>query len=622
MFKVPSKIYYQVIQLHLKSYSMAEIARIVGGISKTTVHNIIHDWKKRTSAGNIEDIRFFMRTLKESGITIENCIEGFRIQQMLKEFGIPEGSCDWIIQEDDFTNSSSSVSCSAGGNCSLHNPYESKAVSKEESVLDLIDLSQSESSLANEKKNVREKLHPSPDVNPVSLFVQTLYNECKIHKIAPSSAVKWIRDMLDFFSVTTPSTFSSLSYSYSTSSFLMPYSTSNEQSFADTPEYVSDKDEGDGDSNSHVNSITPYSQHTSFSNVQMDPSANLIDVPLVSKIPFFIYQKKSEINRLLHKEKEVKDRIQKDIDQKIKVESEVRTLVKKHEEIFRYFRWYKNLGQELSAKYNIKIDNEIESFYKALNDFKHYNYDSWRIISQYKNIESLDQVRESILQEINLKTSIRDHLSREVNDLNNQLGQCNQTIGIFNELCMYGFGLKELKILRQTLAQIGAANNMTPEEVGKKFLKDVEEQYDDKVGFENKIAELKTEKIKLEEEVPIYKSTLTLQALASASLLHLHNNGVTDIDIICMRSLVSELKKNDFLSSLKDNQNDKNNNYDEADKSKFMYNNNNNQINHHHKQINNMQNNLDERNSFFSRFERTKKIRLFDKKQEAADKES
>ena len=89
MFKIPSEIYDRVIQLHIHGYSMEQIARIIGGISKTTVHNIIHDWNQKISAGSIEDIRFFMRTLRESGITIEKCIEGFRIQQMLKEFGIP-----------------------------------------------------------------------------------------------------------------------------------------------------------------------------------------------------------------------------------------------------------------------------------------------------------------------------------------------------------------------------------------------------------------------------------------------------------------------------------------------------------------------------------------------------
>jgi hypothetical protein len=172
---------------------------------------------------------------------------------------------------------------------------------------------------------------------------------------------------------------------------------------------------------------------------------------------------------------------------------------------------------------------------------------------------------------------------------------------------MYGFGLKKLKILRQTLVQIGVANNMTPEEMGTKFLKDVEDQYDDKIGFESMIEELKTEKINLEEEAPIYKSTLMLQALASDSLLHLHNNGVTDMDIIFVRGLVSELKNNNFLSSLSDNQKDKNNNNNnEVGHPKFMYNNNINP-NNHHKQFNSMLNNLEEWKMFSQKLRELKK---------------
>lgn len=157
--------------------------------------------------------------------------------------------------------------------------------------------------------------------------------------------------------------------------------------------------------------------------------------------------------------------------------------------------------------------------------------------------------------EINRTTPIRDRLSNQVSVLNNQLSWCNQTIGIYNELCIYGYGLKDLKILRQMLAQIAVSNNMRPEEIGRKFLKDVEEQYDDKVGFENKIAELKIEKTKIEEEIPNYKSTLILQTWAVPSLSYLYKNGVSDIDIISISGLVSDFKNNDFLSNLLWNQN-------------------------------------------------------------------
>jgi len=329
---------------------MGKIARIIGGISKTTVHNIIHDWNIRISAGNIEDIRFFMRTLRESGITIENCIEGFRIQQMLKEFGISEEPYDWIIEEDAFTDSPSCGGGDGSGNYTLHNSYESKADPEEKSLLDVINQGK-ETSQTKGWKNDKIFNKSRLDLNPVSCFVQILYKECKTHRLAPAIVIKWIRDMLDFFPVVTSNL----------------YSTSNEQLLSDIPEYVNDECYGD----SSQEKDTSDKRHASFPNVQMDPSANAIDVPLVSKIPFFIDQKKAEINKLLHIEKKIKDKIQEANEHKIKIELEVHTLVKKHKEIFRYFRWHKNLGQELAAKYNIKLDNEIETFYKAINDFKH-----------------------------------------------------------------------------------------------------------------------------------------------------------------------------------------------------------------------------------------------------------
>jgi hypothetical protein len=137
MSKIPSEIFDRVIRLHKQGYSMGKIAKIIGGISKTTFHNIIHDWKRKISEGNIEDIRTFMRNLRDSGITIEDCIQGYRIQQMLKEFGIPDEPCDWIIDEDSYnTSGSHDVGTS---NHSLHNLDESKSATEEESLLDLIN---------------------------------------------------------------------------------------------------------------------------------------------------------------------------------------------------------------------------------------------------------------------------------------------------------------------------------------------------------------------------------------------------------------------------------------------------------------------------------------------------
>lgn len=79
--------------------------------------------------------------------------------------------------------------------------------------------------------------------------------------------------------------------------------------------------------------------------------------------------------------------------------------------------------------------------------------------------------------------------------------------------------------------------------------------------------------------------------MASVSLLNLHNNGVTDIDIILLNSLVSECIDTDSFSNVLDNQNDDNYDNNEMYFSKHMNNNNINQSNSN-KQFGNMQNNL------------------------------
>ena len=45
-----------------------------------------------------------------------------------------------------------------------------------------------------------------------------------------------------------------------------------------------------------------------------------------------------------------------------------------------------------------------------------------------------------------------------------------------------------------------------------KFLNDIEDQYDNKLGFEAKIKELRTTMEKLEDEIPHYKSNLLSKA--------------------------------------------------------------------------------------------------------------
>jgi hypothetical protein len=68
-----------------------------------------------------------------------------------------------------------------------------------------------------------------------------------------------------------------------------------------------------------------------------------------------------------------------------------------------------------------------------------------------------------------------------------------QTLSKYYKLEAMDLGLKELKILRNTYLEIAYANNISIEGAGKKFFKDIEEQYDSKLGFESKRNKLANE---------------------------------------------------------------------------------------------------------------------------------
>lgn len=195
----------------------------------------------------------------------------------------------------------------------------------------------------------------------------------------------------------------------------------------------------------------------------------------------------------------------------------------------------------------MNLDNEIVAFSSMIRDFKKYNYNFLDVINEYKQIRSLRHERDRIQNDINLNTPIQQGLHEQIDSLNSQLDVSRQTMKIYGELIAMGFDLKKLKQLYYTIVEISLANNMPVQDAVVKFLNDIEDQYDSKLGFENKIKELRAKMDELKNEIPEYRSNLQIQSLVAPSLLYLPNNGVTNEDIINMSQLVGSFQNSNFL---------------------------------------------------------------------------
>ncbi len=72
-----------VIQGYLNGKTRDQIA-LDAGISAGMASSIIKDWKKRTGAPNIEEMRDFSITVRKYGMSVNQCAQGFRTLQLLE----------------------------------------------------------------------------------------------------------------------------------------------------------------------------------------------------------------------------------------------------------------------------------------------------------------------------------------------------------------------------------------------------------------------------------------------------------------------------------------------------------------------------------------------------------
>jgi hypothetical protein len=123
----------------------------------------------------------------------------------------------------------------------------------------------------------------------------------------------------------------------------------------------------------------------------------------------------------------------------------------------------------------------------------------------------------------------------------------NQLINIYNHLEAMKFGIKELWFLRDTVMEIARENDIPPQEAVRKFLSDVELQYNNKLGFQSKIDSLRSEVNRLRVEL------LSLP-LVGPKLVKLTQSGVSEQNIINITAVfekyVTDKDRESFVSEL------------------------------------------------------------------------
>jgi hypothetical protein len=224
-------------------------------------------------------------------------------------------------------------------------------------------------------------------------------------------------------------------------------------------------------------------------------------------------------------------------------------------------QWYLDLKGKLGSEYGIPV-SDISNFAKTVNGIKQYGYDVNKVVNEFSNLELLKFKRNTLKQDIQTLETKLASLNKQCYMTEAKVLFHNEAISNYTNLESIGFGLKELTFLWGIVNEVSDANNIPLDQVPLKFITDIEEQYDKKLGFESKLERLQTEVNKANQALTRSRIELSMVQLVGPALAKLIQSGIKEQDIINLasiferystgidrQSLISELDKYGSLKS-------------------------------------------------------------------------
>lgn len=123
---------------------------------------------------------------------------------------------------------------------------------------------------------------------------------------------------------------------------------------------------------------------------------------------------------------------------------------------------------------------------KTVKCIAEYGYEPKKVLEEFDDIQHLAHKRQALEITTDRMEKNLAKLNQDDYSLRRAINLHSENLSVYNELANIGFGSKELRSLLHTILDITNSNGITQWLAVSKFFKDIENQYDAKLGFESK----------------------------------------------------------------------------------------------------------------------------------------
>jgi hypothetical protein len=245
----------------------------------------------------------------------------------------------------------------------------------------------------------------------------------------------------------------------------------------------------------------------------------------LSDIPQYIEQRKNE-KRTLKEEIQALKNEKKVSEEEASLAHELRDEALKDEKVsVSELREYSRFKTEL-GKYGLSVVDDTPKFVRVIYGIKQQNeYDVSKVLSEYSDLEFKQVNRDMLSRRVRELEHTKTTLEGECSFFRSQVDQHSQRLSVYDELKSMGFGLRELKIILNTIKEIADEYNSSPFTARDKFIEFLEEKYDMKLTLKIQEQQQKQKHQKMQpSRYFIYRKTTTFPNTSEEQSDHLNNN--------------------------------------------------------------------------------------------------
>ena len=205
----------------------------------------------------------------------------------------------------------------------------------------------------------------------------------------------------------------------------------------------------------------------------------------LSEIEDYINQKTAKKGELDKEVRELKDQISTLEEQKSELEKSRDLVLEQKKKATEEIKSFFDAKQELD-KHKISITEDIPKLAKTVKCIAEYGYEPKKVLEEFDDIQHLAHKRQALEITTDRMEKNLAKLNQDDYSLRRAINLHSENLSVYNELANIGFGSKELRSLLHTILDITNSNGITQWLAVSKFFKDIENQYDAKLGFESK----------------------------------------------------------------------------------------------------------------------------------------